>query len=93
MGEFPMNSPFQNPDTGKNPAFFAGTGFAIGEIELGLRVLTAKLRDLKQGNATGSAVQQKLAAEKISTVAGQMKMLADTLVRVSISHLNRRPRI
>lgn len=76
----------------RSEEFYRGTGFAVGEIELGLRVLTAKIRDLKQGNEQGSAVQQKLAAEKISEVSGQIKALADTLVRVTISHLNRRPR-
>jgi hypothetical protein len=74
------------------PTFFTGTRFAVDEIELGLRVLTAKARDLKQGNDVGSAAQQKLAAEQISKISGQIKALADTLVRVSISHINRRPR-
>lgn len=86
-----MNSPAAKPAE-QAPDFYTGTSFAVGEIELGLRVLTAKVRDLKRGNTTGSAVQQKLASEKISETAGQIKMLADTLTRVSISHLNRRPR-
>lgn len=72
--------------------FYRGTSWAVGEIELGLRVLAAKTRDLKRGNETGSAVDQKLAAEQISKVASQIQILADTLVRVSVSHLNRRPR-
>lgn len=76
----------------EQPTFFTGTSFAVEEIKLGLNVLTAKVRDLEQGNRVGSAVQQKLAAEKIAEVSGQIKILADTLARVSISHLNRRPR-
>lgn len=64
----------------------------MNEIELGLRVLAAKVRDLKQGNAAGSAVQQKLASEAIAKTAGQIQVLGDLLARVSISHINRRPR-
>lgn len=86
-----MNSlaPKQGPE---QPTFFTGTSFAVGEIELGLKVLGTKVRDLKNGNDAGSAVQQKIAAEQISKVAGQIQILADTLVRVSVSHINRRPR-
>ena len=75
-----------------SPTFFTGTRFAVDEIELGLKVLNAKARDLKSGNDIGSAVQQKLAAEAISKIAGQLQALADTLTRVSIAHINRRPR-
>jgi hypothetical protein len=84
-----MNAPAAKQ---QEPTFFTGTSFAVGEIELGLRVLAAKTRDLKRGNETGSAVDQKLAAEAISKLAGQIAVLADTLVRVSCAHLNRRPR-
>lgn len=76
----------------RETTFFTGTRFAVDEIELGLRVLTAKARDLKQGNDVGSAIQQKLAAEAISKVSSQIHALSETLVRVSISHINRRPR-
>lgn len=72
--------------------FFYGSGFAIEEIELGARVLAAKARELKQGNAVGSAVQQKLVAESISKISGEIKALADVVARVSIAHINRRPR-
>lgn len=54
--------------------------------------LTAKVRDLKRGNETGRAVDQKLASEAIAKTAGQIQVLGDLLARVSISHINRRPR-
>lgn len=72
--------------------FFRGTSFAVGEIELCLQQLAGALVMLKQGNAVGSAVQQKLASEQISRAAGQTKAMADMLARVSISHINRRAR-
>lgn len=72
--------------------FFQGTSFAVNEIELGLKVLGAKVRDLKRGNESGRAVDQKLAAEAIAKTAGQIQVLGDLLARVSISHINRRPR-
>lgn len=85
-----MSAP--QPRSSRSEEFYRGTSWAVQEIELGLRVLAAKTRDLKRGNETGSAVDQKLAAEQISKLAGQIAVLADTLVRVSVSHLNRRPR-
>lgn len=86
-----MNAPAKQ--TAAPPVdFFQGTSFAVGEIELGLKVLAAKVRDLKQGNAAGSAVQQKLSAEAIAKTAGQIQVLGELLARVSISHINRRPR-
>lgn len=88
-----MSTAAQKTQAEPEATFYSGTSFAVGEIELGLSVLAAKVRNLKQGNTTGSAVQQKLASEDISKVAGQIKILADTLVRVSVAHLNRRQRI
>lgn len=72
------------------PPFFTGTSFLVGEIELGVSVLAAKVRALKEGNRHCAAVTQKLSAEEISKIAGQIKMMADTLSRVSIAHINRR---
>jgi hypothetical protein len=72
--------------------FYAGTGFAVTEILLSMNDLQREVRRLKQGNVSGSAVQQKLAAEDISRIAGQIKTMADTIARVTIAHLNRRPR-
>jgi hypothetical protein len=86
-----MNAPKQQ-QAEQSPDFFTGTSFAVDEILLGMSVLQAKVRNLKQGNDTGSAVQQKLAAEDISKVAGQIQSLADVITRVTITHLNRRPR-
>lgn len=77
----------------QEPDFFTGTRFACGEIEIALQTLTAKVRDLKRGNETGRAVDQKLAAEAIAKTAGQIQVLGDLLARVSISHINRKSRI
>lgn len=74
------------------PPFFTGTGFLVGEIELGVSVLGAKVRALQEGNRHCAAVTQKLSAEEISKIAGQIKMMADTLSRVTIQHINRKPR-
>lgn len=80
------------PDEGQEPSFYHGTSFAVNEIILGMNVLTRKVRDLKSGNEAGSAVQQKLSSEEVSKIAGQIKMMADTITRVTVGHLNRRPR-
>lgn len=72
--------------------FHYATGFAVEEIVLGVGVLTTKVRALKSSNAIASAVAQKFAAEDVSKIAGQIKMMADMLARVTINHLNRKPR-
>lgn len=87
-----MNAPAKQP-TQREPSFFSGTSFAVEEIILGMNVLQAKIRNLKQGNTTGSAVQQKLAAEDVSKISGQIKMMADMIARVTIAHINRRRRV
>ncbi|MDB5584845.1 MAG: hypothetical protein JWR80_10021 [Bradyrhizobium sp.] len=84
--------PAQQPAPEQEPDFYTGTSFAVEEIVLGLSVLQAKVRALKQGNTSGSAVQQKLQSEEVSKIAGQIKMMADTITRVTIGHLNRKPR-
>ncbi|MCS3690906.1 hypothetical protein ABIF26_006409 [Bradyrhizobium elkanii] len=76
----------------QEPNFYTGTSFAVSEIVLCAADMQAKIINLAQGNKTGSAVQQKLAAEDISKIAGQIKAMADTISRVTIAHLNRRPR-
>ncbi len=87
-----MTTAIAKQTTAPEPDFFSGTSFAVNEIELSLQALTTKVRDLKQGNKTGSAVQQKLASEAIAKAAGQIQVLGELLARVSISHINRRPR-
>lgn len=86
-----MTAPAKQP-AAQEPDFYTGTSFAVHEIELSLQDLTEKVRLLKQGNAIGSAVQQKLSAEAIAKTAGQIHMLGELLARVSIGHINRRPR-
>lgn len=78
------------PSDAETPTFYTGTWFLVDEIDLGLSVLTAKVRALKEGNHHRAAVTQKLAAEEISKVAGQIKSMADTLTRVTIEHVNRK---
>lgn len=78
--------------TEQEPDVFLGTGFLVEEIVLGLNILNRKVRDLQQGNGAQSAVQQKLMAEDVAKVAGQIKNMADTVARVTIAHINRRPR-
>ncbi|WP_029581991.1 hypothetical protein [Bradyrhizobium sp. URHD0069] len=87
-----MNKHEPSPVAEQEPDFFTGTSFAVSEIVLGLKVLQAKVRNLTQGNDAGSSVQQKLAAEEISKVSGQIKMMADLITRVTVAHLARRPR-
>lgn len=79
--------------TEQEPDIYFGTSFIVGELELGLNVLSRKVRDLKSGNERGSAIDQKLAAEQLSKTAGQMQCLADVITRVTINHINRKPRV
>jgi uncharacterized protein YecA (UPF0149 family) len=74
------------------PDFYLGTSFAVDEIALGLNVLMTKVRTLKEGNANKAAVTQKMAAEEVAKLASQIQLLADMLARVTIAHINRRPR-
>jgi hypothetical protein len=80
------------PDNVREVDFYTGTSFAVGELALSYRQLDSAIRDLANGNARGIAVDQKLAAERIQKITGQMNILSSTLVRVSVNHLNRRPR-
>ena len=79
--------------TEQEPDFYTGCTFAVDEIELGLNVLIRKVRDLYQANQAGRAVDQKLASEAISKISGQVQVLADVITRVTIAHINRRPRV
>ena len=79
--------------TEQEPDVFFGTSFIVGELELGLAVLSRKVRDLKSGNERGSAVDQKLAAEQLAKTAGQMQCLADVVTRITLNYINRKPRV
>jgi len=87
-----MNAPakMQNAD---EPSIFRGTGFACTEIILSMEQLSAKVKALRQANRSGSAVDQKLAAEAVSKISRQIQTMADTISRVTIDHINRKPRI
>lgn len=80
------------PGPSDGQTFYTGTSFLVDEIELGLNVLAAKVRALKEGHYRHAAVTQKIASEDISKVAGQIKTMADTLSRVTIEHISRKPR-
>ncbi|MGM4891226.1 hypothetical protein [Tardiphaga sp. 839_C3_N1_4] len=88
-----MNKHQPIPKTEAEPNFFHGTSFAVEEIALGLNVLTVKVRNLREGSRNRSAVTQKLAAEDCSKIAGQIKIMSDLLVRVTLEHINRKPRV
>lgn len=69
---------------------FIGCSFAVGEIQLSTAELQRWADSLTVGNKVRSMTQQKLAAEQVSKIAGQVKVLADILVKISAERLNRR---
>lgn len=75
-----------------NEDVFHGTSMLAGEIGLGLKVLVRKVRDLQRANDAGNAIDQKLTAESIAKLSGQIQTLAETTARVTVRHLARRPR-
>ncbi len=86
-----MSAVEQQPE--QEPSIFRGTGFACTEIVLSLQELTAIVGNLRKANSSGSAVDQKLAAEAVSRHARQIQTMADTISRVTVNHLNRSARV
>lgn len=80
------------PKPTERPDLYRGTSFLVDEILLSMADLATKVCSLTQGNASGSAVQQKLAAEQAGKIAGQIKVMAETIARVTVGHINRRSR-
>lgn len=74
------------------PDFFVGVPLVTEEIELGLKVLTAKVRALRTAQDGKHAVSMKIEAENIAKVSSQINMLAAQVVRTTIRHINRRSR-
>lgn len=74
------------------PDIFIGTHYSVDEIVLGLRVLTAKVRQLKHSHETRNVAAMKLDAEGCAKVAGQIEALASHLGSVCVRYINRRPR-
>jgi hypothetical protein len=74
----------------KEPDVFTGTRMLANDIELGLNVLTRKVRDLKRAT---TSVDQKLAAEAIAKVSGQIQSVSETIGRITVAHLARRARV
>lgn len=79
-------------ETAQLPDFYIGTSFAVHEVELAMRVLTAKVRALTTAHKSRHAVGVKLAAEDVMKIAHQIEMLSQTLTDVSLRHINRKPR-
>lgn len=76
-----------------SPDIFIGTYYSVEEIVLGLRVLTAKVRQLKHSHETRNTSAMKLEAEACAKVAGQIEALSSHLGSVCIRHINRKPRL
>lgn len=75
------------------PDFYVGLPLVTDEIELGLKVLTAKVRDLRTAQDSKLAVAMKLAAEDVAKVSNQINMLAAQTVRTTLRQINRRSRV
>jgi hypothetical protein len=75
------------------PDFYVGLPLVTDEIELGLKVLTAKVRALRSAQAAKQAVAMKLAAEDVAKVSNQINMLATQTIRTTLRHINRRSRV
>lgn len=82
------------PDAPENaePDFFIGVPIVTGEIELGLKVLTAKVKALRLAQDGKHAVSMKIEAENVAKVSNQINMLAAQVVRTTLRHINRRAR-
>lgn len=74
------------------PDFFVGVPLVTEEIELGLSVLSAKVRALRIAQDGKHAVSMKIEAENIAKVSNQINMLAAQVVRTTLRHINRRSR-
>jgi len=72
--------------------FFVGTFYSVKQIESDTGDLKIRCAALLSAHGSESAVGLKLAAEGIAKLAGQIQSLADHLAKVSIAHVNRRPR-
>lgn len=77
----------------EDPDFYSNSKWMIGEIVLAYAIIGRKIDALKIENAEKSVVGQKLMAEEIATLAGQLKVCADIIVRKSAEHAARRPRV
>jgi hypothetical protein len=75
------------------PDFYSGQSWMVGEIVLAHQILTRKINDLRARNQDRTAVGQKLAAEEVSKIAGQLKVCADIIVKQSAEYLNRSARL
>lgn len=77
----------------QEPSIYYGCGFAVTEIEASLAFLSLAAADLAKANRMGRAVDQKLASEAVSKHAKQIVAMAETITRVTIAHVNRKPKV
>jgi hypothetical protein len=83
---------FAVKQTEQAPGFYENQRWMVGEIVLAHQILARKINNLRAANEAQSAVSQKLHAEEVAKMAGQLKVCADIIVRTSAEYLNRRPR-
>lgn len=82
----------QKPVNPPEPDFYAAQSWMVGEVILAEQILRRRINDLRNRNQERSAVAQKLAAEEVAKIAGQLKTCADIIARQSAEFLNRKPR-
>lgn len=80
------------PGSNQPVNFFLGTSFAVDQLAIDHEGLRAQLKLLREAHSAQDAVGMKLAAEGAARILGQMQGLANVLARVSVEHINRRPR-
>lgn len=78
--------------TKDGPDLWNGLSFSIEEIEIGHRVIAAKLRELKKCADAKQQIPAKLCADDIERVSGQVQILASVVAKVLAEHINRRVR-
>lgn len=72
--------------------FFLGTSFAVDQLAIDNEGLRSQLKLLRDAHSANDAVGMKLAAEGAGRLLGQMQGMAGVVARVSVEHINRRPR-
>jgi hypothetical protein len=88
----PAPIPAEAEASGSETDWFKVQGWMVGEIILAHQILGRKINNLRTQNQGHSAVAQKLAAEEVGRLAGQLKTCADIVARQSAEYLKRKPR-
>lgn len=88
-----MNSPAPLPAADQAPDFYTGISVTIDQIDDDVRKeLPRLLRHLVTAHRARNSVAMKLAAEDLAKFTGGMQGVANSVVRASLVHINRRPR-